>query len=82
MPPFQGDTYATVVKEVRDRGVIWKDYAHGVRRAVNWCSGAGWMAGNYMYLMSYAFHDDGTIVLRVGGDRPEPARPPPGGPRP
>src|SRR5262249_9440139 len=32
MPPFQGDAHATVVKEVRDRGIAWKDYAHGVRR--------------------------------------------------
>ena len=32
MPPFQGDSFSTVVKEVRDRGLAWKDYAHGVRR--------------------------------------------------
>ena len=32
MPPFQGDPFATVVKEMRDRGIAWKDYAHGVRR--------------------------------------------------
>ena len=31
MPPFQGDPYPTVVKEVRDRGVVWKDYC--ARRA-------------------------------------------------
>jgi Cu2+-containing amine oxidase len=66
MPPFQGDPYATVVKEMRDRGVAWKDYAHGVRRGRELVLWAGLEAGNYMYLMSYAFHDDGTIAFRVG----------------
>jgi len=32
MQPFQGDPYPTVVREFRDRGVAWKDFAHGVRR--------------------------------------------------
>jgi primary-amine oxidase len=66
MPPFQGDTYPTVVKEVRDRGVVWKDYAHGVRRGRELVLWSGLQAGNYMYLMSYAFQDDGTIALRLG----------------
>ncbi len=57
---------ATVIKEVRDRGVIWKDYAHGVRRGREMVLWGGLQAGNYMYLMSYSFHDDGTIALRVG----------------
>jgi Cu2+-containing amine oxidase len=66
MPPFQGDTFPTVVKEIRDRGVIWKDYAHGVRRGRELVLWGGLQAGNYMYLMSYGFYDDGTIALRVG----------------
>jgi Cu2+-containing amine oxidase len=66
MPPFQGDMFSTVVKEVRDRGIIWKDYAHGVRRGRELVLWAGLQAGNYMYIMSYAFQDDGTIALRVG----------------
>ena len=66
MPPFQGDPFATVVKEMRDRGIAWKDYAHGVRRGRELVIWAGLEAGNYMYLMSYAFHDDGTIAFRVG----------------
>ena len=66
MPPFQGDTYSTVVKEMRDRGIAWKDYAHGVRRGRELVIWGALEAGNYMYLMSYAFHDDGTIALRVG----------------
>jgi Copper amine oxidase, enzyme domain len=66
LPPFQGDPFATVVKEMRDRGIAWKDYAHGVRRGRELVLWAGLEAGNYMYLMSYAFHDDGTIAFRVG----------------
>jgi primary-amine oxidase len=66
MPPFQGDPYPTVVKEVRDRGVVWKDYAHGVRRGRELVLWGALEAGNYMYLMSYGFHDDGTISFRLG----------------
>ena len=66
MPPFQGDPYPTVVKEVRDRGVVWKDYAHGVRRGRELVIWGALEAGNYMYIMSYGFHDDGTISFRVG----------------
>jgi primary-amine oxidase len=66
MPPFQGDPFATVVKEVRDRGLAWKDYAHGVRRGRELVLWGALEAGNYMYIMSYAFHDDGTIAFRVG----------------
>ena len=66
MPPFQGDPYSTVVKEIRDRGIAWKDYAHGVRRGRELVIWGALEAGNYMYLMSYSFHDDGTIALRVG----------------
>jgi hypothetical protein len=66
LPPFQGDPFATVVKEVRDRGLAWKDYAHGVRRGRELVIWGALEAGNYMYIMSYAFHDDGTIAFRVG----------------
>ena len=66
MPPFQGDPFATVVKEVRDRGLAWKDYAHGVRRGRELVICGALRPGNYMYIMSYAFHDDGTIAFRVG----------------
>jgi Cu2+-containing amine oxidase len=66
LPPFQGDPYPTVVREFRDRGVVWKDFAHGVRRGKELVLWGGLEAGNYMYLMSYSFHDDGTIAFRVG----------------
>jgi len=66
LPPFRDDPYPTVVKEMRDRGIAWKDYAHGVRRGRELVIWGALEAGNYMYLMSYAFHDDGTIAFRVG----------------
>jgi primary-amine oxidase len=66
MPPFQGDPFPTVVKEIRDRGVAWKDSVHGVRRGKELVIWGGLEAANYMYLMSYSFHDDGTIQFRVG----------------
>jgi hypothetical protein len=66
LPPFRDDPYPTVVKEMRDRGIAWKDYAHGVRRGRELVIWGGLQAGNYMYLMSYSFHDDGTIAFRVG----------------
>jgi hypothetical protein len=66
LPPFRDDPYPTVVKEIRDRGVAWKDYAHGVRRGRELVIWGALEAGNYMYLMSYSFHDDGTIAFRVG----------------
>ena len=55
MPPFQGDPYATVVKEMRDRGIAWKDYAHGVRRGRELVIWAGLEAGNYMYISPIRF---------------------------
>jgi primary-amine oxidase len=66
MPAFLGDDYPTVVREVRDRGVVWKDYANGVRRGREMVLWAGLQAGNYMYLMQYGFLDDGTITFRAG----------------
>jgi hypothetical protein len=66
MPPFQGDPYPTVVKEMRDRGIAWKDYAHGVRRGRELVLWGALQAGNYMYVMSYSFYDDGTIAFRLG----------------
>jgi hypothetical protein len=66
MPPFQGDSFATVVKEMRDRGVAWKDDMHGVRRGRELVIWGALEAGNYMYIISYAFHDDGTIAFRLG----------------
>jgi hypothetical protein len=66
LPPFQGDPFPTVVKEMRDRGLAWKDDLHGVRRGRELVIWSGLEAGNYMYIMSYAFQDDGTIAFRLG----------------
>ncbi len=66
LPAFTGDRYPTVVREVKDRGVVWKDYANGVRRGREMLLWSGLQAGNYMYLMQYGFQDDGTITFRVG----------------
>ena len=66
MPPFQGDPFSTVVKEIRDRGLAWKDHVHGVRRGRELVIWGALEAANYMYVISYAFHDDGTIAFRVG----------------
>jgi primary-amine oxidase len=66
LPPFQGDPFPTVVKEFRDRGVVWKDAPHGVRRGKELVIWGALEAANYMYIMSYGFHDDGTISFRIG----------------
>jgi primary-amine oxidase len=55
-----------VIKEVRDRGVVWKDYSNGVRRGRELVLWAGLAAGNYMYIMQYGFQDDGTVTFRAG----------------
>lgn len=54
-----------VVKEVLDRGVLWKDDTEGYRgkELVLW---ATLDASNYNYMIRYAFQDDGTIAFRVG----------------
>ena len=36
LPPFQGDALSDGCQEIRDRGVVWKDSVHGVRRGVSW----------------------------------------------
>ncbi len=66
LPPFAGDSYPTVVREYRDRGVVWKDNVHGVRRGKELVIWGAIDAANYMYILSYGFHDDGTISFRVG----------------
>jgi len=66
MPAFQGDAYPTVVREVRDRGVAWKDYSAGVRRGREMVLWGALQAGNYVYILQYGFQDDGTVTFRVG----------------
>ncbi len=55
-----------VVKEVRDRGILWVDTDTGVRRGQKMLLWSCLDAANYRYIMEYGFHDDGTITFRVG----------------
>ncbi|HEV3261844.1 MAG TPA: hypothetical protein VG013_33650 [Gemmataceae bacterium] len=56
-----------VVKEVHDRGVIWKDHLIGVtRRGEELLLWGTLKAGNYAYIMQYGFRDDGSITCRLG----------------
>jgi len=57
---------ATVVQEVRDRGVMWVDTSSGVRRGEQLTLWACLDAANYRYVMEYTFRDDGVIGFRVG----------------
>jgi primary-amine oxidase len=54
-----------VVKEVRDRGVAWKDDTRVYRgqELVLWST---LDAANYNYVIQYIFRDDGTIGFRLG----------------
>lgn len=54
-----------VVKEVRDRGVVWKDdkEVHRGQQLVLWGTVD---AANYNYIIEYGFRDDGVIEFRIG----------------
>lgn len=54
-----------VCKEVRDRGLVWKDYAQ-VRRGQELSLWGALGAGNYNYVMEWIFRDDGMLIGRVG----------------
>src|SRR5205823_11183027 len=54
-----------VCKEVRDRGLMWKDFG-GVRRGEEVVLWGAIDAANYRYIQEYTFRDDGTIVGRMG----------------
>jgi Cu2+-containing amine oxidase len=53
------------VREVRDRGVLWKDDA-AVRRGRELVIWGTLDAANYNYIIEYAFRDDGSIAFRLG----------------
>jgi hypothetical protein len=55
----------TVVKEVRDLGVAFKDAA-GMRRGEGLVLWGTLSAANYRYVIEYTFKDDGTIQFRCG----------------
>jgi Cu2+-containing amine oxidase len=56
-----------VVKELRDRGVMWKDHDGGMtQRGEELVLWATLEAGNYAYIMQYSFQDDGSFKARLG----------------
>ncbi|HYT88792.1 MAG TPA: hypothetical protein VEL76_08800, partial [Gemmataceae bacterium] len=54
-----------VVQELRDTGILWKYYKQ-VRRGQELVLWSTLGAGNYNYIMEYAFRGDGTITSRLG----------------
>ncbi len=55
----------TVVRELRDQGIAYKD-ASGVRRGEELVLWGTLSAANYRYVIEYSFRDDGLIRFRVG----------------
>jgi primary-amine oxidase len=55
-----------VVKEVRDRGLMWVDSVKGSRRGQKLVLFATLNAANYRYVIEYGFQDDGVVTFRVG----------------
>ncbi len=53
-----------VCKEVRDRGLLWKDDA-AVRRGQELVLWGALDAANYNYVMEWTFRDDGVVLGRV-----------------
>ena len=56
---------AHVCKEVRDRGLAWKDYSR-VRRGQQLVLWGALGASNYNYIIEWTFRDDGILMGRVG----------------
>lgn len=56
----------TVVMELRDRGIMYKDTRAGVRRGQVMVLWAALNAANYVYVMEYGFRDDGGVTFRIG----------------
>ena len=72
LPVVSGDLGAcgqqaasVVVKEIRDRGLLWKDDSR-TQRAYELVLWATLDAANYNYIMQYSFRDDGSIGFRLG----------------
>jgi primary-amine oxidase len=68
-PPSKGGTLLgesrEVCKEVRDRGLAWKDH-NKVRRGEELVLWSVIDAGNYNNVIEWAFRDDGVVVGRLG----------------
>lgn len=59
-----------VCREIRDRGIAWKDDSR-VRRGEELVLWAVIDAANYNYVIEWAFRDDGTIAGRAGSTGPK-----------
>jgi primary-amine oxidase len=59
------DRRPTVVKEVRDRGIMYK-HPRVTRRGQTLVLWAALDAGNFRSVIEYGFQDDGTVTCRVG----------------
>ena len=54
-----------ICKEVRDRGLVWKDNGN-VRRGQQLTLWGAIAAGNYNYIVEWTFRDDGVVLGQVG----------------
>jgi primary-amine oxidase len=67
-PQSQGTLLGTsneVCKEMRDRGLAWKDHDK-VRRGEELVLWSAIDAGNYNYIVEWTFRDDGVVIGRLG----------------
>jgi hypothetical protein len=60
------DRFPKVVKEIRDRGLMYRHPTAGARRGQTLLLWASLNAANYRYLIEYGFEDTGTITFRCG----------------
>jgi primary-amine oxidase len=61
-----GGKTPTVVKEIRDRGIMFRHPRVGSRRGQTMVLWGSLAAANYRYMIEYGFQDEGTITFRVG----------------
>ena len=59
-----------VCREIRDRGLAWKDDGLS-RRGEELALWSVLDAGNYNYILEWAFRDDGSIAVRAGSTGPK-----------
>lgn len=67
-PPSRGTLLGSskeVCKEIRDRGLAWKDHSR-VRRGEELVLWSAIDAGNYNYIIEWTFRDDGVVMGRLG----------------
>jgi primary-amine oxidase len=69
-PASQGGTLlgspALVCREIRNRGVGWKNSDGSVYRGQEVVLWSALQAGNYVYLFRWTFRDDGTVLGEIG----------------